>query len=172
MNTHTISILYDDFRSLVATIRARRIELGWSQLELDERAGVPSGYTGKLESDPARKNYRGVGYVSLPLLLGALGIKMATVVPVGRQVQKRGYGTDFPLEFRALLPFQKNKWMAEKGRRGGLRKWQNMTKEQRRAAVAKMQKGRAAQRAARRRERREKGSDQSSTSPDTRNGGE
>lgn len=172
MNTHTISILYDDFRSLVATIRARRIELGWSQLELDERAGVPSGYTGKLESDPARKNYRGVGYVSLPLLLGALGIKMATVVPLRDPATKRGYVDEKKIEFRALLPYQKNTLMAERGRIGGMRRWNNMSPKQQRAAIQKMVKGRNAQRAMRRRERREKGSDQSSTSPDTRNGGE
>lgn len=61
------------YDGLVEALIARRHALGWTQLELDERAGFQSGYTGKLE------NWRGpqgrvAGSVTMPLWLQALGI--------------------------------------------------------------------------------------------------
>lgn len=158
-------ILFDDMASLVACIKARRVELGLSQLALDDLAGLPSGYTGKLESDPARKNYRGVGYVALPLLLGALGIKMAVVKPANGRGSKRCFEGRKPIAFSALKPYQKNSLMAERGRKGGLSRWKKLTPDQQRAALITLAKQRAAKRALRKREMRDKARQSPSSSP-------
>ena len=64
-----------DYPGLVAALAARRRALGLSLEELDERSGVQSGYSAKIEC-----NMRNLGIVSLPSLLGALGLKIAIVV--------------------------------------------------------------------------------------------
>ena len=56
-----------DYRQLTAAIAARRRQLGLRQLQVDELAGVQSGYTGKLECGD-----RHFGPLSLPMLLAAL----------------------------------------------------------------------------------------------------
>lgn len=66
------------YDGLVSALVARRHALGWSQLELDERAGFQSGYTAKLE------NWRGpqgrvAGSVTMPLWLQALGVGFVPV---------------------------------------------------------------------------------------------
>ena len=63
-----------DYAQLRAVIAARRRELGLSQLEVDEMAGVQTGYIGKLECGD-----RHFGDVSLGSVLGALGIKIDVV---------------------------------------------------------------------------------------------
>lgn len=73
---------YDGF---VAALIARRHALGWSQLELDERAGFQSGYSGKLE------NWRGpqgrvAGSITMTLWLQALGIGFVPVAMVDGRV--------------------------------------------------------------------------------------
>lgn len=73
---------YDGF---VAALIARRHALGWSQLELDERAGFQSGYSGKLE------NWRGpqgrvAGSITMTLWLQALGIGFVPVAIVDGRV--------------------------------------------------------------------------------------
>ncbi len=60
---------YDQLRKLVA---ARRVELGLRQLEVDDLAGVPNGYTGKLEC--GMKHF---GDISLGPVLGVLGIVLS-----------------------------------------------------------------------------------------------
>lgn len=70
---------------LVAALRDRRRLLGLPQLTVDAIAGLPDGYQGKLEAsltNPAAKNARGIGRESLPLVLGALKLRLA-VVPDG-----------------------------------------------------------------------------------------
>jgi hypothetical protein len=67
---------------LTATLRDRRRVLGLSQLAVDDIAGLPSGYQGKLEAkltNPAARNARSIGWESLPLLLGALKVRLAVV---------------------------------------------------------------------------------------------
>lgn len=66
---------YDE---LVAYLVARRHALGWSQAELDQRAGFQDGYSAKLES------WRGpqgkvAGAVIMPLWFAALGIALKPV---------------------------------------------------------------------------------------------
>jgi len=72
----------DTYNGLVRAIRARRIALGMSQLAVDARAGLPDGYTAKIEAmltNPKAANARAIGRESLPLLLGALGLQLAVV---------------------------------------------------------------------------------------------
>ncbi len=67
---------------LTKAIRERRKDLGMCQLEVDDRAGLPDGYTGKLESSltsPDANSARTIGWVSLPLLMGALGLELVAV---------------------------------------------------------------------------------------------
>lgn len=63
---------YDAF---VKAMVARRKQLGWSQIELDERAGFHLGYTGKLEAWTGPQG-RTAGPVTMPLWLQALGIEI------------------------------------------------------------------------------------------------
>lgn len=67
---------------LTQAIRERRMDLGMCQLELDERTGLPGGYTGNLEavlSSPNAVNARSIGWTALPLLMGALGLELVAV---------------------------------------------------------------------------------------------
>lgn len=67
--------------------RARRIHLGLSQLDVDHLAGLPSGYTGKIEAsitNPHAKNARAIGRDSMPLILGALGLSMGVMPATGK----------------------------------------------------------------------------------------
>lgn len=77
-----------DYASLMAALKARRVALGFTQLDVDERAGLQDGYTGKLEAWDKDSGWR-LGPVSLPLLLGALEVQLALAVlrePVPRSV--------------------------------------------------------------------------------------
>ena len=73
-------VSFTTWDALIATFRARRIEMGLSQLDVDDLAGIASGYTGKLEAsltNPAAKNARSIGRESLPLMLGALSLRLS-----------------------------------------------------------------------------------------------
>lgn len=65
-----------DYRGLMDALKARRVALGFTQLEVDERSGLQDGYTGKLEAWD-RDSGRRLGPVSMELLLGALGLQIA-----------------------------------------------------------------------------------------------
>lgn len=68
------------YSEVVAAIVARRISLGLTQVEVDQLSGVPDGYTGKIEAfltNPTAPNARMLGFISLPLMLGALDIRLA-----------------------------------------------------------------------------------------------
>lgn len=67
------------YGELIDALVARRIELGLSQMVLDERTGLPSGYVGKLEAWLHKESGRGIGPVSLPLILEALGLAIVLV---------------------------------------------------------------------------------------------
>jgi hypothetical protein len=67
---------------LTAACLARRRGLRLSQLDVDHLAGWADGYQAKLEAsltNPAAKNARMIGRESLPLLLGALKLRLAVV---------------------------------------------------------------------------------------------
>jgi Helix-turn-helix len=59
------------YAALRAAIAARRKELGLTQLALDEIAGVPTGYVGKLEC-----GVRCLGDMSFEVMLAALGLEI------------------------------------------------------------------------------------------------
>jgi transcriptional regulator with XRE-family HTH domain len=63
---------------LAEVLTARRKSLGLTQLELDDRAGFQSGYTGKLEIGHMRGG-RNAGVIALPLWLRALGVKLQVI---------------------------------------------------------------------------------------------
>lgn len=63
-----------DYAGLRGLIAARRRELGLRQLEVDDLAGVQSGYTGKLEC-----GLRHFGDMSMGAVLGALGLSLVAV---------------------------------------------------------------------------------------------
>ena len=62
------------YEDIVAACRSRRQELGLPQLTIDEIAGLQSGYVGKIECGDKR-----LGPMSLPCLLGALGLELVMV---------------------------------------------------------------------------------------------
>jgi hypothetical protein len=72
---------YDQLRSALA---ARRRQLGLRQLDLDEKSGLMSGYSGKIEV-----GIRKLGNISLPNILAGLD---ADLLLVPRQ------STDAPVE--------------------------------------------------------------------------
>jgi hypothetical protein len=65
-----------DYASLMEAFRERTAELGITRLEVDEIAGIPSGYAGKLLGSEPIKH---VGAKSLGPLLGALALKLVVV---------------------------------------------------------------------------------------------
>lgn len=67
-----------DYPALVAALTERRKALGLSQLDLDERAGWPGGYAGKLEAG-WKEGGKTVGAASFPRWLAALGVRLAVV---------------------------------------------------------------------------------------------
>ena len=67
---------FTSYDELLDLLNKRRQELGISMAELDRRAGLPDGYSGHLFS-PNSKNGRGLGTVSLPLVFGSLGARIA-----------------------------------------------------------------------------------------------
>jgi hypothetical protein len=60
-----------DYRELVQALAARRRELGLRQLEVDDLAGIQSGYLGKIECFDRR-----LGPMSGPAIIGALGLEL------------------------------------------------------------------------------------------------
>ena len=63
------------YQGLIDALRARRESLGMSQLDLDYSAGFQENYTSKLEAWQSTSG-RGLGTLSLPLILGALGLEL------------------------------------------------------------------------------------------------
>ena len=76
-----------DYRQLAAAIAARRRQLGLRQLQVDELAGVQSGYTGKLECGD-----RHFGDLSLPMLLAGLDCDLYLAArPVGPRTRRTAH---------------------------------------------------------------------------------
>jgi hypothetical protein len=81
----TVAVRIRDYSQLTQALAARRRQLGLLQLELDERAGLASGYSGKLECHD-----RHFGKLSLPMVLAALDVDLylaprSAVDPVAEQ---------------------------------------------------------------------------------------
>lgn len=69
---------FDQYPDLIAAIRRERIASGMSHLAFEERAGLTLGHMGKIENH--HKGYgRAIGPVTLPLVLGALDLKLMLV---------------------------------------------------------------------------------------------
>ncbi|WP_276200328.1 hypothetical protein [Chelatococcus sp. XZ-Ab1] len=103
-----------DYAALVAAIRARRVSLGLSQLAVDDMAGLPTGYTAKIEAmltNPQAPNARNIGWQSLPLLLGALRLEIAVM----RSPASHSKSGPSPIAYEEAM----KKVMAERGRLGG-----------------------------------------------------
>ena len=64
-------MFYDE---LIRAIVAERLRMGWSQLELDERAGLQTGYMGKVE-----KQNKALARQTWDWVLGALGLEWQLV---------------------------------------------------------------------------------------------
>lgn len=71
------------YEDIVAACRSRRQELGLPQLVVDEIAGLQSGYVGKIECGDKR-----LGAMSLPCLLGALGLELVVVRTVPHHLRQ------------------------------------------------------------------------------------
>lgn len=71
-----VARLIADYNEYVTAIRERVDELGISRLELDRHAGLASGHSGKLLGARRVKKF---GFVSLGLVLGAVGCKLILV---------------------------------------------------------------------------------------------
>ena len=86
----TCAIRIRDYRQLTQALAARRRMLGLRQLEADEKAGLQSGYVGKIECGD-----RHLGALSLPMLLAALDCDLllaprSAVAPVETQTGSAG----------------------------------------------------------------------------------
>lgn len=75
----TILGMATNYGELIDLIVLRRKELGLSQIDLDDLSGLQSGYTGKIEAWRHPRAGRGLGAVSLPLVLETLGLRIALV---------------------------------------------------------------------------------------------
>jgi hypothetical protein len=69
-----VAVRIRSYEELQSALAARRRQLGLRQLELDEKSGLMSGYSGKLEV-----GIRKLGSVSLPNLLAALDADLLLV---------------------------------------------------------------------------------------------
>ena len=75
VNLSDLILTYDD---IVDACRAQRIAMGMTQLDLDDAAKFPSGYTGKLESFRGGQG-RVAGAKAFPLWFQATGLRLARV---------------------------------------------------------------------------------------------
>lgn len=74
-----------DYGALMAALVARRNELGYTQMDLDARAGLQEGHSSKLENWQSGRYGRGLGALTLPLVLEALDVALVIVeAPKGR----------------------------------------------------------------------------------------
>ncbi|WP_131857427.1 hypothetical protein [Bosea sp. BK604] len=135
-------VTFTTYEALIAIMRERRIELGLSQLAVDEIAGLASGYQGKIEAsltNPTARNARSIGRESQPLLLRALKGKLA-FIPDDLAACKTGY---LPSDDNRLIAeYQKKR--RDKMAKAARSKWAKMSPKQRAAHIRKMNLARAA----------------------------
>lgn len=143
----------DDYTALLKAMRGRRMQLGLSQTDVDQLAGLPGGYLAKCEAmltNPIAKNARGMGRDSLPKIMGALGLRLAIVAEAEYQAEKiKKQGLIVKAKGENIELIQKlptNRILAERGRLGGKKRWANMTPEQLEKFVAAGAVGRSARR--------------------------
>jgi hypothetical protein len=77
---------FDSLESLQKLLRLRIEQTQITRLDLDQLSGLPNGYCSKLFSEvPIKK----LGRLSLPLVLGALNVKLIAVVDESAAAQQR-----------------------------------------------------------------------------------
>jgi hypothetical protein len=130
------------FEGLRRAFDLRKRELRLTNLALDDIAGLQSGYTGKLLCGTRR-----VGEISLPALLGALGLE---IVLVRSRATDRGPR----LEEFGVHEDRLKKVMSERGKKGGKRKALRMTAEERSKEARRINKIRWDRKRAEERERK------------------
>ena len=133
--------LANDLTDLIRAMRERRIQLGLSQLALDDLAGLPSGYVGKQEAmltNPTAKNARGIGKESLPLLLGALGVQLGVVVAPNRRkfhAWRKQASNEKAIEISGIIPAMPSSILHERASRGGKSRASRMSPAERQSAA-------------------------------------
>ena len=120
------------FDELRVALNMRKQHLRLKNLEVDEIAGLQTGYSSKIFAGMKR-----VGDMSLPALLGALGVELALVcasstiaenAPESLSVARRSY----------------KKVCAERAKKAADRRWLFSTEAEKRRAVKRMHKARIA----------------------------
>lgn len=127
--------------------RARAEELGIPRDELDEIAGLPRGYSGKVLADPPLRN---LGSISFWSMLGALGLAIVFVEDKPRLVKVENYRKRAKQHRRFATHWRNAKALAlvlEHAVRGGKLRFAKMTKQelrlhQRNAAKARWRRWR------------------------------
>lgn len=129
----TEPIKFTGYDALVATMKARRIVLGMSQLDLDDAAGIPSGYTAKLEArltNRTAKNVRSIGWESLPLMLGALRLELFTDAS-NKRASKSGR------QIRELIEGELKTFLSSRAEKGQAARHAKLSPRRRRAIARK-----------------------------------
>jgi hypothetical protein len=142
------------FEGIVAVMRQRRITLRLRQLEVDEMAGLPGGYTGKIElalSNPSAKNARMIGRESLPAMLRALGLVLVVAPAQPCRASKNDNGGN--KLSRSIV-----KTLSDRGRKGARILNCRLTPAERRASAQRAAKARWAKRNEARRKRDQRAS--------------
>jgi hypothetical protein len=112
---------------LVKVCKTRRHSLGLSQLLVDEISGMQDGYTAKLEA-----GMKGLGKITLPLLLGALKIELAIMPATSKHQSSRA----LPVSCQASEDF-----FSRRARKAAIARAEALTPKQRRkiaSAAAKV----------------------------------
>lgn len=97
----TVAVRCRTYAQLQQALAARRRQLGLRQLELDEKSGLMSGYSGKIEVGT-----RKLGNISLPNLLAALDCDLLLAPRSASAPIERRAGSASSAEYarRALPP--------------------------------------------------------------------
>jgi hypothetical protein len=127
-----------DYDGLLAAIRARRDELKVAHLVIDDVAGLQTGYTSKLLSDPPIRN---LGAMSLGPLLGTLGLALA-IVHDGEAL-RRVQGRLTPRRHAHKRADRSHTWFTSKNAREmALKRAAKMSEKQRSASASRAAKAR------------------------------
>ncbi len=111
---------------LIAVLRARRMDLGLSHLDVDDLAGLQDGYTGKIECGT-----RGLSMQTLAALLGALGCVL--------RLERAASTSDIEVPVAWTLSRAKlEKKIRERATKGGIRRWGESLPHERKIAMRKV----------------------------------
>jgi len=117
-----------DFEGMREAFKIRKNDLRLTTLELDDLAGLQSGYSSKLLCGMKRP-----GDMSLPALLGALGCELALVRSRASEREQ-----SHVVQGKALD--KAKKVLRERGRNGGKKRDRKMTQDERRKLAIRLNK--------------------------------